>query len=237
MITLLHRNTQGLEREYLRSLAGSGDTVADTSPLGVSARLGGSAGADGKDPAWATDGLDFDGSDDYLDGGSAAALSTAASTNPWTFVCVFKRDASGAAHQLFQARNTAANNQGVDAFVTSGNVVQLRATATDGTAETHNSTAQVAHDIWHFVSVAKAGTIARVMVNGERPTFGNFAKAWASVTGNLDIGAFGTWANTNRFNGKITYAALYGRYLSTTRLQVLRHTLRRELLRRSIVLA
>lgn len=212
------RSPVGLASEYLLDAGAAASTQVITDSIGGrDGQRGSTSGATSNDPTWVAEGLSFDGGD-FATLGDASTCICAHDTDSWTFLVVVKRNATGANHQLFQARKITANNMGVDFYIKSDNTLVFRVSGNDGTQENKTTTGTVADTNWHVIAasyngVTKKARLIREGAGGFRENTQAFVKTWTIPSGNFDLGAFGSWASTNYLNGRIAYVAMWSRAL------------------------
>lgn len=172
-------------------------------------------------------GVLLDGTTGYVNAGSVGNFPMDTSASSWTVNVWTKRNSTNTNDQIFQARKSAANNQGVDVLWVSSPVgaIQTRFTADNGSSQTFPNTTTLYPDTkWHMVSLVytggSPGTIA-VYVDSKLDASTNgitSGQTWSAIGtgGNLDVGAFGSWASTNWFDGRIDDFRVYNRALTAS---------------------
>lgn len=174
------------------------------------------------------EGAGFNGTSSYINFGDVSgrygATGLANSSNSLTFSVWAKQTTKGVAAQIFQARAVAGNNQGVDLFMTSGNFIQIRFSSNGGAQQfpISSGTFTDTTSFHHIVAVYDASAVTitvyfdGVVVTGLNAVAVTETWSLGAGAGNLDVGAFGSFASTNWFPGAMDEIGLWSRALSAT---------------------
>lgn len=192
---------------------GSGDIAGDSAGANHGALYGATWTAGQINGA-----LRFDGRDDYVDCGSSHSLA------PETMTLAFWVRPQGNVSYQYILGKAVDIGYSCDYRVStsSGGQLEFRFGEGMGTAITVRSSSELVADQWSHVAVVRAGSVARLYLNGELEKSGSYSFAPTHKGHTLRIGSTGTsegWAGY--FEGKIDDVRIYDFALSDTQIEQL----------------
>lgn len=199
---------------YWRMNEGDGQWANDSSRYGNNAKLGGSLSNQSNDPSWSSsdsvegNAMEFDGSDDYIDSGSAFLNHPSEFTlSGWINV-----------ENLDSQRDLFGQNNVIEFFLLSDNMLRLW-TSGDGSIE-YNYTDFVGE--WHHITGTGTGNELRLYIDGElKESGGSSSSDYGSSGYTVKIGAGVQSPSGGNFYGKLDDVRIYNRSLAQRDIQYL----------------